>query len=370
MNTSYNVQTIASGLDFPGGIALGPDGAIYVVETGSGGPGPVIPGPPLAQTNQTYGPTGAVTRIHNGVQERIITGLPSFQEIEIETGEFRPTALGPHDIKFDESGDLIVLMGYGTDTDYLSTLEDIGVTELGHLLKYDLDKGGPPQLLADLSGYEAANDTDGTGETLTNPYKMVIHNDTIAVVDPGANVLLQVEDGGTEIGAYTLFPERETEFNGAPFAMQSVPTGVTIGPDGAYYVAELTGVPFPANESRIYRVEEIGDEPTVYADGFTHIMDLEFDEKGNLFVLQYTTESFFERDPLGALIKVTPDGTRTTISGEELYYPTHLALGSNGEIYVSNGNPTFGEGELLVYNPAVSVGEPWTGHSCNSQSWV
>src|SRR3712207_5338919 len=111
----YEVKTIASGLAFPGGITLGPDGSIYVVETGMGDDGPVIPGPPLAGVNLTYGPTGAVTRIHKSVHERIITGLPSFREIDLATGELRPTALGAHDLGFDESGDLLLLMGYATE---------------------------------------------------------------------------------------------------------------------------------------------------------------------------------------------------------------------------------------------------------------
>jgi hypothetical protein len=35
---------------------------------------------------------------------------------------------------------------------------------------------------------------------------------------------------------------------------KTVPNSVAQGPDGAYYVGELTGVPFEAGAARVYRV--------------------------------------------------------------------------------------------------------------------
>src|SRR5687768_18117250 len=70
-----SVTVVMSGLDNPRGLALGPDGGIYVAEAGRGGTGMEIIGGE-GQPVQ-YGASGAVSRYLNGVQERVITGLPS-----------------------------------------------------------------------------------------------------------------------------------------------------------------------------------------------------------------------------------------------------------------------------------------------------
>jgi hypothetical protein len=36
--------------------------------------------------------------------------------------------------------------------------------------------------------------------------------------------------------------------------MQAVPTSVAVAPDGAYYVGQLTGFPFPVGGARVFRV--------------------------------------------------------------------------------------------------------------------
>jgi hypothetical protein len=125
----------------------------------------------------------------------------------------------------------------------------------------------------------------------------------------------------------------------------AVPTSVAVGPDGAYYVSELTGIPFGTFNAHIYRVVP-GQEPTVYLDGFKMIVDIAFDQQWNLYVLQYATvpgsASGFGRS--GALTRVTPDGQRSNVL-TGLRTPTSVAVGSDGFLYVSNaGNfPSIGE---------------------------
>ena len=53
-----------------------------------------------------------------------------------------------------------------------------------------------------------------------------------------------------------------------PFPRDAVPTGVALGPDGAYYVPTLTGFPFTAGTAAVYRVVP-GQAPTVYASNLT-----------------------------------------------------------------------------------------------------
>src|SRR4051794_39054068 len=57
------------------------------------------------------------------------------------------------------------------------------------------------------------------------------------------------------------------------------PTSIVRGPDGALYVGELTGFPFAAGSARVFRIDPHSvAPPTVYATGFTCVMDLDFDD--------------------------------------------------------------------------------------------
>jgi hypothetical protein len=114
------------------------------------------------------------------------------------------------------------------------------------------------------------------------------------------------------------------------------------------YVSELSGVPFAAGAARIYRVVP-GQAPEVYLEGFKTIVDLAFDDDGNLYVLEHATGPVFFGGP-GRLVKVAPDGGRSEVLGG-LDRPTSVALGWDGEIYVTNHGITPGAGEVLRVDP-------------------
>ena len=119
---------------------------------------------------------------------------------------------------------------------------------------------------------------------------------------------------------------------------------MTVGPDGAYYVGELSGGPFTAGEARIYRVVP-GQAPTIYLEGFKTITDMAFDQDGNLCVVEHASGPVFFGGP-GRLLKVAPDGLRTTVL-DGLDRPTSVVVGWEGELYVTNHGITAGAGEVL-----------------------
>ncbi|HEY9872234.1 MAG TPA: ScyD/ScyE family protein [Candidatus Obscuribacterales bacterium] len=332
---TFNV--LASGLNSPRGLNIGSDGALYVTEAGTGGTEPCIPSPEGGTI--CYGATGAVTRIQNGIQQRVVTGLPS---IASANGN---GATGAQDIAFDAIGKPYVVMGLGANP---SQRDILGVPDFGQLLAInDLNAGASWTRVADLAGYEALNNPDGTNVD-SNPYSLLIQGNTAFVVDAGANDLLRVGLDGSNLAVQSVFPERSVPnpFGGPDISMQSVPNAIASGSDGALYVGELTGFPFPQGGARVYRIDS-NNQPQVYADGFTNIIDIAFDNQDSLYVLEYATNSILSGDPTGALIRVAADGTRTTIASEGLISPTGLALGSNGEIYVSNRGFNAGEGQVL-----------------------
>ena len=68
----------------------------------------------------------------------------------------------------------------------------------------------------------------------------------------------------------------------------AVPTAVVRGPDGAWYVSQLTGFPFTKGSASIWRIGSSG-EPKVYASGLTNVTDLAFHGR-TLYAVQIATD--------------------------------------------------------------------------------
>jgi sugar lactone lactonase YvrE len=338
--TASSWDVVASALDNPRGLAFGPDGALYVAEAGVGGPGPCISGPEGGEV--CYGPSGAITRISNGSQARVLTGLPSL------AGEDGSAAIGPTDVSFQGRVGYVIV-GLGADPDARAELGDVG-GGFGQLVQ--MTPNGKWRNFMDVAQYERDANPDG-GEFDSNPYALVTRSGRNIIADAGANALLEVRK--SRISTLAVFEDREVEappFLGLPpgtlIPMQSVPNAVTMGPDGAYYVGELTGFPFPVGGARVYRVVP-GSAPEIFAEGFTNIIDLAFDPDGHLYVLEIAANGLLSGDITGALIRVESDGSLTpiTVDGLGLVAPAGLAIGSNGDIYVSNFGIFAGGGEVV-----------------------
>ncbi len=372
--TSFSV--VADGLNNVRGLSFGPDGGLYITEAGVGGDGRCIPGPSLEGLLSCAGTSGAVTRVKDGKQERVLTGLPSVALQPVgDTGE------GPQDIQFDSAGNAYLLIGYGGNT----TIRDFPESSpnWGNLYKVDF-KSGSLTSIANLPKYELANNPDGvatldsSGEVASNPYAFTIKGNTAYIVDAAANDILSVGLDGSNLKTFTVLPQQKITNPIFPtpapgqqlppeqpsldaisggFEIQSVPTGAAFGPDGDLYVSELTGYPFPVGKARIFRVTPDGDT-TVYADGFTQLSGLAFDSVGNLYTLQYGNEPLWKGVTDGSLIQIAPDGTRTTLlSGLGLESATALTVGPDGAVYVSSKGDRPKQGQVFRIDPTRKVPE-------------
>ncbi|MCA1782003.1 MAG: ScyD/ScyE family protein [Intrasporangiaceae bacterium] len=73
-NADAHLTVVASGLDNPRHLSVGPAGDLFVAEAGRGGDGPCFDGPEGGEV--CFGLSGAITRVTaKGKQERVLTGL-------------------------------------------------------------------------------------------------------------------------------------------------------------------------------------------------------------------------------------------------------------------------------------------------------
>lgn len=334
-------EVVASGLDNPRGLAFGPEGALYVVEAGRGGAGPCIP---VGTGVGCFGLTGAVTRIWRGGSERIFSGLPSLAHADGQ-------ATGAHDISFQGRGNGYVIFGLGSNPANREVLEDAepAAAILGRLARFT--PGGRGSLVADIAHVEAVRNPDG-GVPDTNPYAVLALPLGQVVADAGGNAVYGVLHNWFVL-TLGVFPTRMVNLPFPPFTavpMQAVPNSLALGPDGQIYVGELTGFPFPPGGARVSRLVP-GHAPRVVFDGFTNIIDLAFGRDGSLFVLQFAANGLLNPPPLSSIVRVWPNGTRTTVDAPGLVAATGLAVGRDGALYVSNHGTSVGTGEVLRIVP-------------------
>ncbi len=308
---STTMRVVATNLNNPRGLTIGPDGGIYVAEGGVGGADCYQVDPSDPTFVMCIGATGSVTRIENGVQERIAVGLPSMAD----PSGF--AAGGPSRISWRPRDAFAVILGLGTDPavrDQLAAAFNPMFGDMGKLVT--MNPAGSWSYLADVAAYEGTANPDG-GAIDSNPYAVYLAQGRRRLVaDAGGNSLIEVSNDG-QIRTAAVFPDRIVPyppmFGGGEGPMQSVPTAVTEGPDGAIYVGELTGFPFLPGSANVYRLTP-RQGPQVYASGFTAIHDIAFGPDGSLYVLEIASDLIaceFFGDCNGRLIKVAPNGTRT-----------------------------------------------------------
>lgn len=340
--TIASFTVLADGLNNPKGLSFSPDGSLYVALSGIGGDGLSVPSP-SGQGNLCYGTSGAIAKIENGIAKPVLTGLPSVAFAD-GTG-----AAGPHDLKFDAQGKAYVVIGFAANPALRDRI--LGETDLGTIITLSLSKN-TWIITADLVNYELSNKPKSSSdEVVSNPLSFSLDGDTIVLVDAGTNNVLSVNIDGSDLKLIAaipnqiltnpIFPGSKSEnfdrghvppasaYSQAPptqIEIQPVPTDIVKGLDGAYYVSVFTGLTFPEGQAKIYRIDT--DGLTVYADGFTQLIDLAFDTEGNLYALQQMNASGWKGKLDGSLIKIAIDGTRTTVlSGHGLESPAALTIG-------------------------------------------
>jgi hypothetical protein len=346
------VDVVASGLDSPRHLAFGSRGDLFVAESGRGGSGPCFIG---GEGPACMGATGAVTKIDRwGRQSRIAEGLASYANTPDNTN-----AIGPHGITVLGADRVFVTNGGPTEPkdasgspisrDTLAAQNPVADL-FGWLLL--IRHHGQIRRVADLWAFERDVNPDaavGNPAVDSNPVDVLFDRGRFVVADAGGNAIDVVNHKG-RVRNLAVFANRlvPNPFGGPDIPMQAVPTSVVVGPDRQYYVSQLTGFPFPPGGANVYRVDPRTGAVTVFASGFTNIMDLAFGRNGTLYVLEIDHDGLLGGSTDGGLFAVSRDGTKRQIAlaPGTLTMPGGIAVGRDG-LYVTNNAGSPGGGQVL-----------------------
>jgi hypothetical protein len=297
-------DTVATGLDNPRGIAVAP-GKVVVAESLTGA---------ITRLRGGKNAPSALATITNNVVDVAMTGHG--WESYAVTGGVEPPAPPP------PSGRKL----------------------------YHVSSNGAVEVVADIGAYQLGDpdpdNADTNPDTESNPNGLALLGHGRVLVADAANNDLLLVDGEGQITTVARFKPEAVPFAGGTVTVEAVPTAVAVGPDGAYYVSELKGAPFPPGTSRIWRIapgsvgascDPLHDQTgpcTTVEKGFSSVIDVTFGPDGTMYVLEIGL--FHAPPPFGALWAVK-NGTRTEIAPGTLLAPGGVAVAKNGAIYVTTG---------------------------------
>lgn len=237
-------------------------------------------------------------------------------------------------------------------------------------------RGGLEEV-ADLGAYAAAHPDpadleDNPGES--NAYGLQPLSDgSVLVADAAANALVRVWPNGHTV-TVARFPVQTLSTAHIPdpnlppeLPAEAVPTTVTVGPDGYWYVGELKGFPFTPDTSKIWRIAPDSQDVTcdaatpshacsVHQDGLTAIIDMTYDPRGRLSVLELAEDGLAVLEggdpsappPPGALVQFDRDGGRTELADGRIVLPGGIAPDLWGcALFVTDHQLVPGGGRLL-----------------------
>ncbi len=321
------VSVFASGLNAPRGLKFGPDGNLYVAEAGLGGN--ISTASLCDQVIPPVGPyfggnSAKILKINcSGDVSIVADNLPS---AENSLGD----RLGVTDIAFKGNKLYALLAGGGCSHGNSDVPASI----------IKVNQNGSWSVFADLSTWQQNNPVAQPEVNDFEPdgswYSLITAKGNLYAVEPNHGEMVKISNNGNI--------SRVIDFS-ATYG-HNVPTSVAY--HGNFYVGDLKLFPIVAGSSNIYKITPSG-QSQVWATGFTAILGVTFDKKGNLYVLETSSVDGFPTPNTGRVIQVKHNGNRNVIV-DSLTFPTAMTFGPDGALYISNkgfGPPIPGFGEIL-----------------------
>ena len=324
---------VVSGLNNPRGLAFGPDGAIYVAESGLGGTTSTVgqclqvpaPGGPLLSGN-----TGRISRIADGVRTTVIDALPS-------SIDQRGSVLGVMDVAF-VGPKLYALLNAGCGHGVPNVPASVIRVE-----------GGSYTVQANLTAFVQANPVANPEPADFEPdgdwYSMIARGGMLYAVDANGGQVVAVQPNSGKI-------DRIVDFSAS--LGHIVPTAIAEG-NGWFFIGNLTTFPSVPGSGRILGLDRNGTF-TQLATGFAPVLGIVADKLDNLYVLE--TFSCLPQLPCvpapfsagtGRVVRVAKYDASREVIATGLTFPTSIRFGPDGALYVTNKgyNLPPGSGEVI-----------------------
>ena len=347
------------GLRSPRHLDFAPSGNLYVAEAGNGGAGPCFL---AAKAPRAWAPPAPSRGSHRGGRPtRIVDGLASYANDTDGDGVLEPgeadSGIGPHGITALSDHAVFVTNGGPTaprdaDGNLLSrgdlAAQNRTAALFGRLLwVYGRQRFVP---VADIYDFERAAQPGRRGdrhERHRRPLRPRALRDLRRRRELRAQGVRTAPLDAVRVRGHTGVPNPFVP--GGTVDMQAVPTGIVEGRDGAYYMSQLTGFPFPVGGASVYRINPRTGKVTVFAGGFTNIMDLAFDRSGTLYVLEIDSNGLLFPPDSGSITAITRKGKRSVVVPPDgtLTHPGGIAVGKHGDLYVTNLTRSPDSGQVL-----------------------